>query len=130
MSRGFKICLIVMAVSLLVCVLFAFNSSPSMPMGLYLRIPAFDIKEGDIVAFENPMSSSMWGVNNSGSVIKTVYKVNDKTVVLKGESTSPYDSRYFGELGRSYIRFKVIPVFTFTEAPYFIQKIFSRSSKV
>lgn len=98
---------------------FTFNFSSSMPRGIYFKqffIRKNNIKEGDIVAFENPMNEEMWGVNNGNYlIIKQVLKKAGDLYCLKGDSDKAYDSRYFGLVGADYIHFKVYPVYLFKE---------------
>ena len=51
-------------------------------------------------------------------LLKMVESVTeDGLYVVKGDHPYSYDSRYFGAVGRDYIKHKLVPVFTFKELP-------------
>ena len=97
---------------------FPINITPSMPYGLYIRLPAWNVKEGDLVELDNPLAPGTFGVYKSGGLLKMVESVTeDGLYVVKGDHPYSYDSRYFGAVGRDYIKHKLVPVFTFKELP-------------
>jgi len=123
-SKAVKIILIVMFSVLLVLMLFGFNSSSSMPIGIYMRLPAWNLKVGQIVAFSNPLADGQFGVNvGSSSIIKRIVRLDGEKIYVRGEDDAAYDSRYFGYLTSSYIRFRAVPVFVFDKVPDFIKSI-------
>ena len=110
-----------------VLVLFAhcvqFNTSPSMPLGWYLRVPAWNIRIGDLVEFDNPFEEGVFGVGISTGIFKRVERIEDGMYWVRGDDPMSYDSRYFGLLGREYIRNKVVPLATFGEMPGWMMKV-------
>lgn len=102
---------------------FPINITPSMPYGVYMRLPAWNIKEGDLVELDNPLAPGTFGVYNSGGLLKMVESVTeDGLYVVKGDHPYSYDSRYFGAVGRDYIKHKLVPVFTFKELPDWLKE--------
>ena len=102
---------------------FPVNYTASMPFGLYMRLPAWNIKEGDLVEVDNPLDSSKWGVYNRHGLLKQVDHINeDGTFYVLGESEYSYDSRYFGAVGKEYIKSKLIPLWTTYNLPEWLQK--------
>lgn len=100
-----------------------FNPSPSMPLGWYLRVPAWNIEVGDIVEFDNPLSEGTFGVDTSTGIFKRVEAIEDGMYRVKGDHPMSYDSRYFGLIGREYIRNELKPLATFSELPEWMRKI-------
>lgn len=102
---------------------FPINYTASMPFGLYMRLPAWNIKEGDLVEVDNPLDSSAWGVYNRHGLLKQVDHINeDGTYYVLGENEYSYDSRYFGAVGKEYIKSKLIPLWTTYNLPEWLQK--------
>lgn len=98
--------------------LFPLNITPSMPYGIYLRLPALRIKVGDYVQIDNPFITGCFGVKVSGSLVKRVVEITEEQLfVLRGEHELSYDSRYFGAIGKEYIRYKLVPIITFETIP-------------
>lgn len=102
---------------------FPVNYTASMPFGLYMRLPAWNIKEGDLVEVDNPLDSSAWGVYSRHGLLKQVDHINeDGTYYVLGENEYSYDSRYFGAVGKEYIKSKLIPLWTTYNLPEWLQK--------
>lgn len=103
--------------------LFPINTTASMPYGVYMRLPAWNIKEGDLVELDNPIDSSYLGVYDKHGLLKRVDHINeDGTYYVLGEHELSYDSRYFGSVDKSYIKSKLIPIWTTTELPDWLKK--------
>lgn len=114
---------IVLLVVLLSFHFFPLNITPSMPYGLYMRIPARHVKVGDLVEIKNPLDSSVWGVYNTSGLLKEVKEINEEGLFyVLGEHPLSYDSRYFGYIGEEYIEHKVVPIFVFNNLPAFLAK--------
>lgn len=96
--------------------LVSVNITPSMPRGIYLRLPVTgDIRVGDIVEFQNPMPEGYMGMNLDGvPLLKHVVAVSDDgtQLIVRGESERSYDSRYFGPLDASLVEARVYPLIT------------------
>lgn len=102
---------------------FPINYTASMPFGLYMRLPAWNIKEGDLVEVDNPLDSSKWGVYHRHGLLKRVDHINeDGTYYVLGEDEYSYDSRYFGAVGKEYLKSKLIPLWTTYNLPEWLQK--------
>lgn len=103
--------------------LFPINITASMPYGLYMRLPAWNIKEGDLVELDNPMEdSSHLGVYVRHGLLKRVERINeDGTYYVLGESELSYDSRYFGDVEKKYIKSRLIPIWTAYELPEYLK---------
>ena len=102
---------------------FPLNVTASMPYGLYMRLPPWNIKEGDLVELDNPMDSSSLGVYVQHGLLKKVDHINeDGTYYVLGEHELSYDSRYFGAIEKKYITSKIIPIWTTKELPEFLEK--------
>lgn len=94
-----------------------------MPFGIYMRLPAWNIKEGDLVELDNPMDSSYLGVNVKHGLLKRVERIeSDGSYYVLGEHELSYDSRYFGSVEKKYIKSKLIPILTTKELPQYLQK--------
>lgn len=102
--------------ALLIC-LIPFNYTPSLPYGFYLRIPAWNIKVGDYVEIDNPLTPEMFGVNNTTHLMKRVVSIQDGLYEVRGTHERSFDSRYFGLIGREYIHCRMVPLVTFDEIP-------------
>lgn len=97
---------------------FPLNVTPSMPYGLYMRLPAWNVKEGDLVEMANPLAYGSFGVRTGMALLKRVDHITDEGFYyVLGEHPQSYDSRYFGAVGKEYIRNRVVPVFTFRDLP-------------
>ena len=96
--------------------LVSVNITPSMPRGIYLRLPVTgDIRVGDIVEFQNPMPEGYMGMNLDGvPLLKHVVAVSDDgmQLIVRGESERSYDSRYFGPLDVSLVEARAYPLLT------------------
>lgn len=115
--------LIAVLVFLILVRLFPINTTASMPYGVYMRLPAWNIKVGDLVELDNPMDSSYLGVYDKHGLLKRVDHINeDGTYYVLGEHERSYDSRYFGAVDKSYIKSKLIPIWTTKELPDWLQK--------
>ncbi len=122
---GKKLLVLIGALSLALALirLFPINYTASMPFGLYMRIPAGNIKEGDLVEVDNPLDSSGWGVYNRHGLLKRVDHINpDGTYYVLGEDEYSYDSRYFGAVGREYIKSRLIPLWTTYNLPEWLRQ--------
>lgn len=112
------ILLAALAVFFILVKLFPINYTASMPFGLYMRLPAWNIEEGDLVELDNPLDASAWGVHTRHGLLKRVDHINeDGTYYVLGEDEYSYDSRWFGAVGKEYIKSKLIPVWTTYELP-------------
>lgn len=110
-----------MALLLIRC--FPLNVTASMPYGLYMRLPPWNVKEGDLVELDNPMDSSSLGVYVQHGLLKKVDHINeDGTYYVLGEHELSYDSRYFGAIEKKYITSKIIPIWTTKKLPKFLEK--------
>jgi len=94
----------------LLWIYFPYNSTPSMPIGIYFRLPPWNLKVGDIVQVDNPEPGYL-GIN-APSFIKRIASVDEQGCYeVLGDSQRSYDSRYFGNVKRSSIKAILIPVF-------------------
>lgn len=100
----------------------SFNTTASMPYGLYLRLPAWKLKVGDLVELDNPFCDS-FGVNAQGGLLKRIERVEGTLYEVQGEGELSYDSTYFGLVGKEYIRHRIIPLYVFRELPWWLQEI-------
>lgn len=92
---------------------FTINTSASMPYGIYMRLPAIGIEKGDLIEFDNPMNQNMWGVNVRHGLLKRVTDINeDGMYYVLGEHPLSYDSRYYGWIGKEYIKHKIWRIWT------------------
>lgn len=97
---------------------FPLNVTPSMPFGVYLRLPAIGIGEGDYVSLDNPLATGAFGVQIRTGILKRVESITDEGLyVVRGEHELSYDSRYYGAIGKEYIRNKLLPLITFRNLP-------------
>jgi len=81
-----------------------------MATGFYLRLPPWNLKVGDIVQVDNPNPGYL-GINDP-SFIKRIVSIDENGLYeVRGDSQRSYDSRYFGNVKRSSIKAKLIPVF-------------------
>lgn len=97
---------------------FPINITPSMPYGIYLRLPSWELETGDYVQIDNPFIPGCFGVKVSSSLVKRIVEITeDQLFVLQGNHELSYDSRYFGAIGKEYIRYKLIPIITFETIP-------------
>lgn len=92
------------------------NTTPSMPRGLYLTLPVSDrVSEGDIVVFQNPMPDGYMGMELGDTpLLKYVVAVSEdgSQLLVRGETASSYDSRFFGPLDTSAVISKAYPLLT------------------
>ena len=88
------------------------NQTHSMPYGLYLRLPAIgELHEGDLVQVESPMRKGYVGSHGTTNLLKRIEKITDTGLYyVRGESEDSYDSRYFGFIGRDYIKARIVPL--------------------
>lgn len=93
--------------------LFPYNASDSMPKGIYMRLPRWDVEEGDLVQAVNPMRAGYLGVYASDNLLKRVVRIEDGYYTLRGESAASFDSRFFGSLSRDFIVSELVPVLIF-----------------
>lgn len=110
--------------TVVICLLFMalvpFNGTPSMPYGWYVRLPAKNIRVGDLVEIDNPFRG-LYGVTAEHGLVKRVSSIEGDLYELRGEHSLSYDSRFFGLIGEEYIRHRLIPLATFTEVPGWMQ---------
>jgi type IV secretory pathway protease TraF len=99
-------------VSLFVTFCVTYNDSPSMPVGFYIRLPAWSVEVGDLVEVENPMGAGYLGVR-ALRLLKRVVSIDDGYYTVRGEDPRSYDSRYFGAVGRSAIKARIFPLLTY-----------------
>ena len=110
--------LVGLALVLLLFHLFPLNVTASMPFGVYMRLPAIGIKEGDYVSLDNPLAIGAFGVKVLTGILKRVESITDEGLyVVKGEHEYSYDSRYYGAIGGEYIRNRLLPLITFRTLP-------------
>lgn len=98
----------------------SFNTTASMPYGLYLRLPAWNLKAGDLVEMDNPFYES-FGVEAQRGLLKRIEKIEGDIYEVQGEGDLSYDSTYFGLVGKEYIRHRIIPLYVFRELPWWAQ---------
>lgn len=112
-----------MVLTMLVFHFLPINVTQSMPYGLYLRLPAFYVKEGDYVELNNPMAKGFLGVDRTRGLCKRVDHITEEGLFyVLGEHELSYDSRYFGAVGKEYIEHKLLPVVTFKTLPDWLRK--------
>lgn len=88
--------------------IFTMNVSASMPPGIYMRLPPVGIEKGDLIEFDNPMNSDMWGVGVRHGLLKRVTDISeDGMYYVLGEHPLSYDSRYYGWIGKEYVKHKI-----------------------
>jgi type IV secretory pathway protease TraF len=97
-----------------------FNCTASMPYGLYLRLPAWNLEEGDLVELDNPFYES-FGVEAQRGLLKQITRIDGDFYEVQGEGDLSYDSTYFGLVGKEYIRHRIIPLYVFRELPWWSQ---------
>lgn len=90
--------------------IFPYNGTSSMPEGLYLRLPAWNIGVGDIVQADSPMVDEYLGSHAKGNLIKHVTAIENGMYELQGETLLSYDSDFFGMVGKERIKAELIPV--------------------
>lgn len=100
-----------LSVLLLAC-LVPINHTASMPFGLYLRLPAENLKVGDLVELDNPFYDS-FGVKARQGLLKEIVDIKGGMYEVQGENELSYDSTYFGLVGEEYIKHKLIRIWTF-----------------
>lgn len=100
-----------------------FNTSPSMPLGWYLRLPAWNIRVGDLIEFDNPLSQGSFGVELTTGIFKRVESIEDGMYRVVGDDIRSYDSRFYGLLGKEYVRHKLVPLATFSEIPEWMRNV-------
>lgn len=98
----------------------SFNTTASMPYGLYLRLPAWNLKAGDLVEMDNPFYGS-FGVEAQRGLLKRIEGIEEDMYEVQGEGDLSYDSTYFGLIGKEYIRHRIIPLYVFRELPWWAQ---------
>lgn len=92
-------------------VLFPYNYTDSLPVGFYLRLPAWNIAEGDIVQADSPMVRGYLGTHSDGNLAKRVASVSpDGLYELQGDTPLSYDSTFYGLVGPEYIKAELVPV--------------------
>ena len=105
--------------------IFPINYTASMPFGIYMRLPAWNVKAGDLVELDNPLpaeESEALGVYERRGLLKRVKSINDDgTYYVLGEHELSYDSRYFGNVDKELIRWRLVPVFTGTNLPEWLR---------
>lgn len=91
-----------------------YNDTESMPLGFYLRLPAWNVEEGDLVQAENPMQPGWLGVMTDDNLLKRVASISPEGLYeLQGDHPYSFDSTFFGLVGRERIRAELIPVLSF-----------------
>lgn len=98
----------------------SFNTTASMPYGLYLRLPAWNLKVGDLVEMDNPFYES-FGVEAQRGLLKRIEGIEEDMYEVQGEGDLSYDSTYFGLVGKEYIRHRIVPLYVFRELPWWAQ---------
>lgn len=96
------------------------NFTPSMPYGLYLRLPAWNLEVGDLVEMDNPFYES-FGVDAQKGLLKQITGIEGDLYEVQGEGELSYDSTYFGLVGKEYISHRIIPLYVFRELPWWLQ---------
>lgn len=89
------------------------NDTASMPFGLYLRLPAWNLEVGDLVELDNPFYNS-FGVKAQRGLLKRIVNKEGEMYEVQGENELSYDSTYFGLVGEEYIKHKLIEIWTFS----------------
>lgn len=97
--------------------ILAVNTTRSMPYGLYMRLPAWNIEVGDLVELDNPLTDS-FGVKARWGLLKRIESIQGGLYEVQGETEDSYDSTYFGLVGKEYIRHRVIPLCVSRELPW------------
>lgn len=101
---------------LFLAALVSVNVTPSMPRGIYLRLPVIgDVRVGDIVEFQNPMPDGYLGMDLDGvRLMKHVVAVSEDgaRLLVRGDTELSYDSRFFGPLDASLVEARVYPLIT------------------
>ena len=124
-----SVALFVLFLSLFLRFCVVYNDSPSMPVGFYVRLPAWSVKEGDLVEVENPMGAGYLGVR-ALKLLKRVVSVENGYYTVKGESELSYDSRYFGAVGRKEIKARLLPLLTYGyENPRWLVELAEKQNK-
>ena len=116
------------AITLLFMIFVPFNGTPSMPYGWYVRLPAGNIQVGDLVELDNPFRG-LYGVEAERGLVKRVSSIEGDLYEVRGEHPLSYDSRFFGLIGKEYIRHRLIPLVTFTEVPGWMQWLIQKFEK-
>lgn len=98
---------------LLFILIFPLNTTDSMPMGVYLRLPAWNVKEGDIVQAESPMVPGFLNTSSNGNLVKRVASVKGGLYELQGDTVLSYDSDFYGMVGKENIIARLIPLAVF-----------------
>lgn len=99
---------------LLMLRIFTLNVSGSMPLGLYMRLPPFEISTGDLVELDNPLLPGLWNVNVRSGLLKRVTDISsDGLYYVRGEDPYSYDSRFYGWVGEEYITHKVLAIWQY-----------------
>lgn len=123
--RKLIIALIAIALMIALIRLFPVNMTASMPFGIYMRLPAWHIKEGDIVELDNPLEkeeAEELGVYVRHGLLKKVERIEaDGRYYVLGEHPLSFDSRYFGPVEPEYIKCRLKPVLTTTELPSWLK---------
>lgn len=101
---------------LFVCFFMSVNVTPSMPRGIYLRLPSIGpVSVGDLVEFQNPEPDGYMGMELHGvPLMKRVVAVSaDGTkLIVRGDTPLSYDSRFFGPLDASAVQAELHPILT------------------
>ena len=119
--------LILVSLVLRLCVVY--NDSPSMPVGFYLRIPAWSVEVGDLVEIENPMGAGYLGVR-ALRLLKKVVSIDDGYYTVRGDSELSFDSRYFGAIGKTEIKARILPILTYGyENPRWLVELAEKQNK-
>lgn len=124
-----SVAIVLMLLSLFIRFCVVYNDSPSMPVGFYVRVPAWSVKVGDLVEVENPMGAGYLGVR-ALRLLKRVVSIDDGYYTVRGESELSYDSRYFGAVGRKEIISKLHPLKTYgSENPRWLVELAEKHQK-
>lgn len=124
-----SVAIVLMLLSLFIRFCVVYNDSPSMPVGFYVRVPAWSVKVGDLVEVENPMGAGYLGVR-ALRLLKRVVSIDDGYYTVRGESELSYDSRYFGAVGRREIISKLYPLKTYgSENPRWLVELAEKHQK-
>lgn len=98
---------------MLLALMLPYNQTRSMPIGFYLRVPAWGLEPGDVVQVKNPMVPGYMGVSAYDNLVKRIASISeDGLYELQGNTLTSFDSDYYGLVGRDFIVARLIPVIT------------------
>lgn len=102
---------------------FYFNSSPSMPLGIWGKIDSVELIVGDNIVFcptksqielypKEKIYASGMCKNELAPMIKKVSEIHSDKYFVTGDHPRSFDSRVFGDIEKSQIVTKVTPLIT------------------